>query len=97
MVFPRILCYAVNEAAFAIQEGSTFPPDLDNAATLGAGFPRGPLEWAERIGLPQILAVLSALYGTMQEERYRVCPLLKQLAFGGPWWKHTTSNTETQS
>jgi 3-hydroxybutyryl-CoA dehydrogenase len=96
MVFPRILCHAINEAAFAIQEGSTTPRDLDTAAALGTGFPRGPLEWAEHIGLPQVLAVLTALYNDLHEERYRVCPLLKQLAAGGQWWQRTPSPTDKE-
>lgn len=97
MVFARILCQAVNEAAFTIQDGGTLPRDLDAAATLGAGFPRGPLEWAGEIGLPQIVAVLQAMHNDMQEERYRVCPLLKQLALGGQWWKQQSLVPEPTS
>ena len=97
MVFARILCQAVNEAAFTIQDGGTSPRDLDAAAALGAGFPRGPLEWAGEIGFPQIVAVLQAMQSDMQEERYRVCPLLKQLALGGQWWKQPSPVPEAAS
>jgi 3-hydroxybutyryl-CoA dehydrogenase len=97
MVFPRLLCHVVNEAAFAIQEGSASPADVDRAAVLGAGFPRGPLEWAAAIGFPQILAVLTALYADLHEERYRVCPLLKQFALGARRWHTTSSTPETES
>lgn len=97
MVFARILCQAINEAVFTIQDGGCSPRDLDAAATLGAGFPRGPLEWAEQIGFPHIVAVLGALQADMQEERYRVCPLLRQLALGGQWWKQKLTSTEVAS
>lgn len=94
MVFARILCQAINEAAFTIQDGGCSPRDLDAAATLGAGFPRGPFEWAEQIGFSHVAAVLQALASDLGEERYRVCPLLKQLAFGGQWWKQHSPTQE---
>ena len=80
MVLPRILCRIINEAAFAITEDIATPQDIDTALKLGVNFPFGPFEWAEQIGLKQVHAVLSAMYTDLQEERYRVAPLLKQMA-----------------
>jgi 3-hydroxybutyryl-CoA dehydrogenase len=80
MVLPRILCRIINEAAFAITEDIASPQDIDTALKLGVNFPFGPFEWAEQIGLKQIYAVLTALHADVQEERYRVSPLLKQMA-----------------
>jgi 3-hydroxybutyryl-CoA dehydrogenase len=80
MVLPRILCRIINEAAFAITEDIASPQDIDTALKLGVNFPFGPFEWAEQIGLKQVYAVLSALQDDLQEERYRVSPLLKQMA-----------------
>ncbi len=80
MVFPRILCRIINEAAFAITEDIASPQDIDTALKLGVNFPLGPFEWAEQIGLKQVYAVLSALHTDLQEERYRVSPLLRQMA-----------------
>ncbi len=85
MVLARLLCHTINEAAFAIQEGSASPADVDRAAVLAAGFPRGPLAWADEVGFRQIVAVLAAIAADLGEERYRVCPLLKQLSLGGQW------------
>jgi 3-hydroxybutyryl-CoA dehydrogenase len=87
MVFPRILCQVINEAAFAVTEDIATPQDIDMALKLGIQFPLGPIEWAEKIGLEQVYAVLTALYSDLQEERYRVAPLLKQMAITGEWWK----------
>jgi 3-hydroxybutyryl-CoA dehydrogenase len=80
MVLPRMICRIINEAAFAITEDIATPQDIDTALKLGVNFPFGPFEWAEQIGLKQVYAVLTALHTDLQEERYRVTPLLKQMA-----------------
>ena len=80
MVLPRILCRIINEATFAVTEDIASPQDIDTALKLGINFPFGPFEWAEQIGLKQVYAVLMALHADLQEERYRVTPLLKQMA-----------------
>ena len=80
MVLPRMLCRIINEAAFAITEDVATPQDIDTTLKLGVNFPFGPFEWAEQIGLKQVSAVLMALYTDLQEERYRVAPLIKQMA-----------------
>ncbi len=86
MVMPRILCMLINEAFFAVMEGIASPQDIDTAMKLGTNYPMGPLAWADRIGLQQILAVLEAIYADLGEERYRIAPLLKQMALSGSWW-----------
>ncbi len=50
---------------------------------LGVNYPRGPLEWADRVGLPVIGAVLSNLARFYGEDRYRVSPLIQQRVFAG--------------
>ena len=80
MVLPRMICRIINEATFAITEDIATPQDIDIALKLGVNFPFGPFEWAEQIGFKQIYAVLAALHTDLQEERYRISPLLKQMA-----------------
>ena len=87
MVFPRIVCQIINEAAFALQEEIATPQDIDLAMKLGADFPEGPIEWADKLGMQQVYAVLSALHRDLGEDRYRVSPLLRQMALSGTWWK----------
>jgi 3-hydroxybutyryl-CoA dehydrogenase len=87
MVFPRILCQVINEAAFSVTEDVASPQDIDKVLKLGLNFPLGPIEWAEQIGLKQVYAVLKALYTDLHEERYRIAPLLKQMSITGEWWK----------
>jgi len=86
MVLPRILCQIINEAMFAIQQDVALPKDIDTAMKLGMNYPSGPIEWGERIGFKQVYAVLDALHTDLGEERYRICPLLKEIAVTGKFW-----------
>jgi 3-hydroxybutyryl-CoA dehydrogenase len=86
MVLPRILCQIINEAMFAVQQDAALPKDIDTAMRLGMNFPSGPFEWGERIGFKQVYAVLNALHADLGEERYRICPLLKEIAATGKFW-----------
>jgi 3-hydroxybutyryl-CoA dehydrogenase len=83
LVFPRILCMIINEAAFALMEGVASAEDIDTAMKLGTNYPLGPLEWADRIGLDQVLAVLDGLQAEYGDDRYRPAPLLRQLVRAG--------------
>ena len=80
MVMPRILCMLINEACFALAENIASPDSIDTAMKLGTNYPLGPIEWANRIGIQAVHDVLSALQSDLSEERYRIAPLLKQLA-----------------
>jgi 3-hydroxybutyryl-CoA dehydrogenase len=70
----------INEAFFAMQEGVAPAREIDTAMKLGTNYPRGPVEWAERIGVSQVVALLSALHQSFGEDRYRVAPLLRKSA-----------------
>jgi len=83
LIFPRILCMIINEAAFALMEGVASAGDIDTAMRLGTNYPLGPLEWADRIGLDQVIAVLEALQVEFGEDKYRPAPLLRQLVRAG--------------
>ena len=86
LVLPRILCQIINEAMFAIQQDVASPNDIDTAMRLGTNYPAGPIEWGEKIGFNQVYAVVTALQNDLREERYRVCPLLKQIGTTGKFW-----------
>ena len=83
LVLGRIVCQLVNEACFAIQEEVGSAEDIDTALRLGFNYPRGPLEWADQIGLDQVLATLDALFEELHEERYRAAPLLRKMVAEG--------------
>ncbi|KAB2330495.1 3-hydroxybutyryl-CoA dehydrogenase [Cytobacillus depressus] len=83
LVFPRILSLIINEAAFALTEGTASVQDIDEAMKKGTNYPMGPLEWAEKIGLEDVYAVLTGLYHQYGEERYRPSPLIRKLIHAG--------------
>ncbi|MBA4493409.1 3-hydroxyacyl-CoA dehydrogenase family protein [Paenactinomyces guangxiensis] len=83
LVFPRTLALLVNEATFALSERIASAEDIDLAMKKGTNFPFGPLEWADAIGIDQVLAILTGLYREMGEERYRPAPLLKKMMYAG--------------
>jgi len=80
LVLPRILCMLTNEACFALTENVAGGQDIDMAMKLGTNYPKGPIEWGEKIGIRQIRAVLQALFRHFGEDRYRVAPLLDMAA-----------------
>jgi 3-hydroxybutyryl-CoA dehydrogenase len=83
LVLGRIVCQVINESAFALGEGVGTGRDIDTGMVLGLNHPRGPLEWADAIGLDSVLAVLEALCEEYREERYRPAPVLQRLVRAG--------------
>jgi 3-hydroxybutyryl-CoA dehydrogenase len=83
LVMGRIVCQVINEAAFALGEGVGSAEDIDAGLVYGMNHPRGPLAWADAIGLDHVLGVLEALYAERREERYRPAPVLTGLVWSG--------------
>jgi 3-hydroxybutyryl-CoA dehydrogenase len=83
LVLGRIVCQVINESAFAFGEGVGEAADIDTGMLLGLSHPRGPLEWADAIGLDHVLSVLEALSREYREERYRPAPALRALVSAG--------------
>ena len=83
LVLGRIVCQVINESAFALGEEVGDAGDIDTGMVLGLSHPRGPLEWADAIGLDHVLTLLGALSEEYREERYRPAPLLRQLVAAG--------------
>ncbi len=83
LVLGRIVCQLINESAFALGEGVGEARDIDLGMVLGLSHPRGPLEWADTIGLEHVLSVLGALCDEYREERYRPAPVLRRLLAAG--------------
>jgi 3-hydroxybutyryl-CoA dehydrogenase len=83
LVLGRIVCQVVNEAAFAIGEGVGTAEDVDAGMVHGLNYPRGPMSWADRIGLDQVLSVIDGLFEERRDPRYRAAPLLRRLVWSG--------------
>ncbi|SFD17540.1 3-hydroxyacyl-CoA dehydrogenase PaaH [Massilia yuzhufengensis] len=84
MLVMRTVAMLANEAADAVNQGVCSAEAVDIAMQKGVNYPRGPLAWADSVGLQQVVTVLSNLAATYGEDRYRVSPLLRRkLAAGG--------------
>ena len=78
----RTVAALVNEAFFTLEERVASASDIDRAMQLGANYPKGPLAWADELGLARILRVLDALR-EMHGDSYSAAPLLRRrVAFG---------------
>ena len=74
----RTVAMLANEAADAVHQGVCSALAVDIAMQKGVNYPRGPLAWADLIGLHHVVTVLSNLATTYGEDRYRVSPLLRR-------------------
>jgi 3-hydroxyacyl-CoA dehydrogenase len=73
----RLLYVMLNEGIRCLEERVASAQDIDLAMQLGTGMPRGPISWADELGLDVLfdgLEQLKAQHG----ERYRPSPLLRR-------------------
>jgi 3-hydroxybutyryl-CoA dehydrogenase len=82
MAVMRTVAMLANEAADAVHQGVCSARAVDIAMQKGVNYPRGPLAWADSVGLAHIVTVLSNLAATYGEDRYRVSPLLRRRLAG---------------
>lgn len=78
MIKPRTVFMIINEACYTLQEGTASIEDIDMAMKLGTNYPFGPFEWCDQIGITTVFETLVSVYEDTKDERYRICPLLKQ-------------------
>jgi 3-hydroxybutyryl-CoA dehydrogenase len=81
-VTSRINCLVGNEAMNMLVEGVASATDIDKALKLGLGYPMGPLELADLVGLDTRLRNLEYLHETLGE-KYRPSPLLRKRVAAG--------------
>lgn len=82
-ILNRILCMLINEAVDTKYLGIASASDIDLAMTKGVNYPKGLLKWGDEIGINSVINTLNELYENYQEDRYRACIHLKQLAKAG--------------
>jgi len=79
-IFNRIIAMLINEAADTLFFGIATKDDIELAVKFGVNYPKGLFEWANEIGIDKIVKILQSLYDKYNEDRYRVCPLLKNMS-----------------
>ena len=79
----RTVAMLANEAADAVSQGVASAGDVDVAMRKGVNYPRGPIAWADAIGVARVREVLANLRDHYGEDRYRVSPLIERRCASG--------------
>ena len=82
-VVNRILIPMLNEAVFALGQGTASIADIDKACRIGLNHPMGPLELADFIGLDTCLEIVRVLHQSTGDSKYRPAPLLVKYVEAG--------------
>lgn len=73
----------INEAAVCLHEGVATREAIDGIMKLGFNHPMGPLALADLIGIDVCLFIMEVLHRDLKDDKYRPCPLLKQMVDQG--------------
>lgn len=74
LLFPYL-----NNAVKLYEAGVASKEDIDTAMVAGCGFPMGPFQLLDLVGLDTSLAIIEALYAEYRDPNYAPAPLLKRL------------------
>lgn len=80
MITARVLATIINEAYFTLGAQVSTREEIDIAMKLGTGYPYGPFEWCEKIGLNRVYELLIEL--SSEDVRYIPASILKDEAQG---------------
>jgi 3-hydroxybutyryl-CoA dehydrogenase len=73
----------LGDAVRMLESGYATVVDIDTAMRLGCGYPAGPFQLLDRIGLADALAVQQAIYADTPEPGLMPAPLLRQSVAAG--------------
>ena len=80
MIFERIICMLIHEAADALYLEIASKEDIETAMCKGVNYPKGLLHWADEIGIEKCVSILNYYYNLYHEERYRCSAILQMMA-----------------
>ncbi|WP_138380497.1 3-hydroxyacyl-CoA dehydrogenase PaaH [Luteithermobacter gelatinilyticus] len=78
LIVMRTLAMLANEGADAVHQGVATPEAVDIAMENGVNYPKGPMAWAQQVGLSHIAEVIDSLAVFYGEDRYRLSPFLRR-------------------
>ena len=78
LVFPYL-----NDAVRMVEARYASEDDIDAAMKLGCGYPMGPFELLDVVGLDVALAIQRTLFAEFREPGFAPAPLLEQLTTAG--------------
>lgn len=79
IISTRLIAPLINEACEILMEGVGKLEDIDATMKMGFGFPLGPFEVADKIGIDTIVRWLDNLYKEFGDLKYKASPLLKKM------------------
>lgn len=88
LVLDRVIASVINEAVIVVATGTASVEDVDNITKLCLNWPLGPFEFADTIGIDNVVATLEVL-SQQFGQRFLPCPLLKQMVAAGQLGKKT--------
>ncbi len=83
MIVLRTVAMLANEAGDAVGQRVASPAGVDQAMRFGVNYPKGPLAWADELGLETVVTVLDHLAAHYGEDRYRVSSWLRRRLAAG--------------
>jgi 3-hydroxybutyryl-CoA dehydrogenase len=86
-----------NDAIRLVESGVAAPADIDRAIKAGLGYPMGPLELLDLVGLDTQLLLCDALYGITHDPRAACPPLVKRMIAAGQLGRKTGQGFFTYS
>ncbi len=82
-IVDALLVPYLNHAVRMVAAGYASADDVDTAMKAGCGYPRGPIEMLEDLGLEHVLAILDRLHDELREPGLTPVPVLEQLQTAG--------------
>jgi 3-hydroxybutyryl-CoA dehydrogenase len=78
IISTRLIAPMINEACEILMEGVADMQDIDATMKIGYGFPYGPFEMADKIGIDVVVRWLDNLYKEFGDIKYKASPMLKK-------------------
>ena len=96
LILDRVIATVINEAATMYMSRVASVEDIDNMTKLCLNWPMGPFEFADTLGIDNVVATLEVLSQQLGQQ-YLPCRLLRHMAVAGQLGKKTGRGFYTYS